>query len=254
MKKLKLFLVCTVISVIGVFGLTGCFGNGSNQQGTGNGNTNQTTTGNNNSTTGSTNNGSNGMNNNNTNGTNGTNGNTNNNMNGTTNGNNNNGNTNGMNDNRETNTDGDGNIIDGVGDIINDGLDEIETAIDDIDGNKVNGNNLFFPIGASGYGRRRTEKSWYSSGISLPGALQYAWRSKRYSTYSDAWSTLAYRPMFENVYMRPGAVYWCEKLTNDQCYLDVNYFTLDFSLGGNEPLQGENGSACFIRCVEDVTQ
>lgn len=118
--------------------------------------------------------------------------------------------------------------------------------------NKVNGNNLFFPIGASGYGRRRTEKSWYSSGISLPGALQYAWRSKRYSTYSDAWSTLAYRPMFENVYMRPGAVYWCEKLTNDQCYLDVNYFTLDFSLGGNEPLQGENGSACFIRCVEDI--
>ena len=36
MKKLKLFLVCTVISIIGVFGLTGCFGNGSNQQGTGN--------------------------------------------------------------------------------------------------------------------------------------------------------------------------------------------------------------------------
>ena len=118
--------------------------------------------------------------------------------------------------------------------------------------NKTNGNNLFFPIGAAGYGRRRTEKSWYNSGISLPGALQYAWRSKKYSTYSDAWSTLAYRPMFESVYMRPGAVYWCEKLTDGQCYLDVNYFTLDFSLGGNEPLQGANGSACFIRCVEDI--
>ena len=118
--------------------------------------------------------------------------------------------------------------------------------------NKVNGNNLFFPIGASGYGRRRTEKSWYGSGISLPGALQYAWRSKRYSTYNDAWSTLAYRPMFESVYMRPGAVYWCEKLTDGLCYLDVNYFTLDFSPGEKEPLQGTNGSACFIRCVEDV--
>ena len=34
--------------------------------------------------------------------------------------------------------------------------------------NKKNGKNLFFPIGASGYGRRRTEKSWYKSGISLP--------------------------------------------------------------------------------------
>lgn len=120
--------------------------------------------------------------------------------------------------------------------------------------NKVNGNNLFFPIGASGYGRRRTEKSWYNSGISLPGALQYAWRSKRYSDYTDAWSTLAYRPMFESVYMRPGAVYWCDKLTNGQCYLDVNYFTLDFSLGGTEPLDGKNGSACFIRCVEDTSQ
>lgn len=118
--------------------------------------------------------------------------------------------------------------------------------------NKVNGNNLFFPIGASGYGRRRTEKSWYSSGISLPGALQYAWRSKRYSEYAKGWETLAYRPMFESVYMRPGAVYWCEQLTNGQCYLDINYFTLDFSLGANEPLEGANGSACFIRCVEDV--
>ncbi|MDE6159706.1 MAG: hypothetical protein K2F69_06425 [Bacteroidaceae bacterium] len=118
--------------------------------------------------------------------------------------------------------------------------------------NKDNGNNLFFPIGASGYGRRRTEKSWYGSGISLPGALQYAWRSKRYSEYQNGWETLMYRPMFEDVYMRSGAVYWCQKVTNGQCYLDVNYFTLDFSPGEMEPLLGANGSACFIRCVEDV--
>lgn len=123
MKKLKLLLVCTVISVIGVFGLTGCFSDGSSQQGTGNGNTTgQTTTGNNNNaTTGNTNNGT------------------------TQNGNSNNGNShngNGTTDNeKETNTDGDGNIIDGVGDMIYDGLDEIETVIDDIDGNNANGNN-----------------------------------------------------------------------------------------------------------------
>ena len=42
---------------------------------------------------------------------------------------------------QQTNTDVDGNIIDGVGDVINDGLDEIETVIDDIDGNNTNGDN-----------------------------------------------------------------------------------------------------------------
>lgn len=133
--------------------------------------------------------------------------------------------------------------------------------------NKINGNNLFFPIGASGYGKRRTEKSWYKSGIYLPGALQYAWRSKRYSMYTEnydknGWEQLKYRPLFEDVYMRPGAVYWCERFMNFQlngetkksshAHLDINYFTFDFSLSGNEPLEGETSSACFIRCVEDV--
>ena len=129
--------------------------------------------------------------------------------------------------------------------------------------NKKNAKNLFFPIGASGYGKRRTEKSWYNSGISLPGALQYAWRSKRYSTYTtNGWPKLMYRPLFEDVYMRPGAIYWCEKYINiklngetkskNYSYLDINYFTLDFSLGENEPLMGQTSSACFIRCVEDV--
>lgn len=133
--------------------------------------------------------------------------------------------------------------------------------------NKINGNNLFFPIGASGYGKRRTERSWYNSGIYLPGALQYAWRSKRYSMYTEnydknGWKQLKYRPLFEDVYMRPGAVYWCERFMNFQlngetkksshAHLDINYFTFDFSLSGNEPLEGETSSACFIRCVEDV--
>ena len=118
--------------------------------------------------------------------------------------------------------------------------------------NKVNGNNLFFPIGASGYGRRKTEKSWYGSGVIRPGALQYAWRSKRYSIYDKGWESLMYRPLFESVYMRPGAVYWCEKYTKGKSYLDINYFTLDFSLGTNEPLEGNTSSACFIRCIENI--
>lgn len=136
--------------------------------------------------------------------------------------------------------------------------------------NKENGNNLFFPIGASGYGRRKTDKSWYKSGVIRPGALQYAWRSKKYSEYDwdNGWKTLAYRPLFEDVYIRPGATYWCEKYISAQLsgetksknysYLDINYFTLDFSLGEGEPLDCEKdgvddtSSACFIRCVEDI--
>lgn len=100
--------------------------------------------------------------------------------------------------------------------------------------------------------------------------MQYAWRSKKYSEYDwdNGWKTLAYRPLFEDVYIRPGATYWCEKYISAQLsgetksknysYLDINYFTLDFSLGEGEPLDCEKdgvddtSSACFIRCVEDV--
>lgn len=135
--------------------------------------------------------------------------------------------------------------------------------------NTQNAKNLFFPIGASGYGRRRTDKSWYASGVTgLEGSLQYAWRSKRYSTYDTeldgSQATLWYRPLFENIYMRPGATYWFESFRKQidgqgkytigtaGVYLDVNYFTFDFSQGANEPLEGTGTSACMIRCVEDV--
>lgn len=132
--------------------------------------------------------------------------------------------------------------------------------------NKKNGKNLFFPIGASGYGRRKTDYSdWYGECVSGAGTLQYAWRGKRYSEYSNGWESLQYRPLFENIYMRPGAIYWCDRYksvtytdekgttkSQNKSFLDVNYFTFDFNTGGDEPLAGETSSACFIRCVEDV--
>lgn len=130
--------------------------------------------------------------------------------------------------------------------------------------NKTNGNNLFFPVGASGYGRRKTNATWYGSeNINGPGALQYAWRGQKYSSYpyDFGWSSLTYRPLFENLYMRPGAIYWCDHYTPDdptdpdspgKSFLDVNYFTFDFTTGRDEPLKGNTSSACFIRCVEEV--
>lgn len=139
--------------------------------------------------------------------------------------------------------------------------------------NVKNGNNLFFPIGASGHGKRKTDKTWYDKeNIGGPGSLQYSWRGKKYSEYTEkyGWNSLKYRPLFEDIYMRPGAIYWCERYekprpnsgneTDQQnpakSFLDINYFTLDFNTGGMEPLEeGETdktSSACFIRCVEDI--
>lgn len=127
--------------------------------------------------------------------------------------------------------------------------------------NTVNGNNLFFPIGATGYGRRGTDKTWYGDGPAYSGSLHYAWRMKIYGDRDQ----ILYRPLFNDVYRRPGAIYWTRGYrTNgsgsitEGMSLDVNYFTFDFDLqNGNEPISTSTGgnqesSACFIRCVEDV--
>lgn len=147
MKKLKIFLVCAAISALSIFCLTACFNRDRGDQNETGNETTTSSTNNGSGVNGSTNednhNGTNGTTNGDTN--NGTNGATkednHNGTNGTTNGNNNNGmnGTNGY-DNNEAGTDEDGNLIEGIGDMINDGLDEVETVIDDIDGNNT-GNN-----------------------------------------------------------------------------------------------------------------
>lgn len=127
--------------------------------------------------------------------------------------------------------------------------------------NKETGNQLFFPIGATGYGRRRTNRVWYSETDNAgSGALQYAWRIAEYANQDQ----LKKRPLFLDVYRRTGATYWCRSHTlsnstnaaiDNNVFLDINFFTFDFNTGGGEPLE-PNGdknesSACFIRCVED---
>lgn len=124
MKKLKIFLVCAVISAISIFGLTACFNDGSEQQETGNG------------TTGSSVNSSESM------GGSGT-------TDSTTGGNGTTASTTAGNIDTTASHEGtdemggtDGNILDGVGDVINDGLDEVETVIDDIDGNNAGNSTM----------------------------------------------------------------------------------------------------------------
>lgn len=117
--------------------------------------------------------------------------------------------------------------------------------------NRLTGKNLFFPIGASGYGHRKQEfvASWGDS-ETLDGVLRYAaGRSKSFIENG--------RPLLYDIYKRPGAIYWYNKKgsindngTKNCLGWDFNYFTFDFNYieTGNLIRNGKS-DACFIRCV-----
>ena len=124
--------------------------------------------------------------------------------------------------------------------------------------NKKNGKNLFFPIGASGYGHRKDNDSkggnLHSKGAGI----------LRYASYQNAFlpdATANNTPLFYDIYMRPGAVYWLNKYSKNKNHSmgsdfeyiiawDFNYFTFDFFPYGVSA--ANNGKdACFIRCVEE---
>ncbi len=122
--------------------------------------------------------------------------------------------------------------------------------------NKSTGKNLFFPIGASGYGHRRNAEG---------GILRYAsGQTDYFATHpipvnpSDGIYTypngVADAPLFHDIYMRPGAVYWYRMQGGtipDGPYVgwDINYFTFDFFPIGSYSL-GSRQDACFVRCVK----
>lgn len=64
-------------------------------------------------------------------------------------------------------------------------------------------------------------------------------------------------PLFYDIYMRPGAIYWYDKTgknmvngtPEDNVGWDFNYFTFDFyPMGSWGTSDGKD--ACFVRCVE----
>ncbi|MCM1109510.1 MAG: hypothetical protein NC388_10775 [Clostridium sp.] len=117
--------------------------------------------------------------------------------------------------------------------------------------NKLNGKNLFFPIGASGYGHRK-------NGLGEDGkvaVLRYAASRSSYfpngqigdgSTYPNG---VKDAPLFWDIFMRPGAVYWYGKSSIDQVGWDINYFSFDFYEISNYATGGGK-DACFVRCVD----
>ncbi|MCM1355359.1 MAG: hypothetical protein NC212_03025 [Staphylococcus sp.] len=180
----------------------------------------------------------------------------------------------------------------GYGVLYGDGATTTATAIDDVYGytrggkstkgmrgcfvyNTKTGNQLFFPLGAEGFGKRKSNAAWYGDGEDdSAGTLQYAWRNNYYGNTTQ----LALRPLFFDVWRRPGAMYWCNELTRESTtyyvdsigadgnpvlgadgkplqaarynltsmkagnhYLDINYFTFEFITGTDEPFKGTTG-------------
>lgn len=126
--------------------------------------------------------------------------------------------------------------------------------------NKTNSKSIFLPIGASGYGhRRRAGASTAPEPGGRSGILRYS--SGRFERYPDP--NLKDRPLFYDLYMRPGAIYWlsgydmatdADSHTAPAIGWDINYFTFDFNFIHEVNLYNtsSNGTdACFIRCVED---
>ena len=137
--------------------------------------------------------------------------------------------------------------------------------------NRDTGKNLFFPIGASGYGHRKHSLN------GLSGVLRYSCNA-RWGYFPTVLGGMYPNgvndaPLFYDVYMRPGAIYWLkENVTNN--YLDptnsgsavgwdFNYFTFDFFPISKSNIFGtaegewntpnriySNSDACFVRCVE----
>ena len=113
--------------------------------------------------------------------------------------------------------------------------------------NSTTGRSVFFPIGASGYGRRKNQET---NGTAV---LRYANRTEQYPPKDG----LANKPLFYDLYMRPGAIYWLEKEAkatdnNNVIGWDFNFFTFDFNKidTGNVFKVGAS-DGCFVRCVEE---
>lgn len=122
--------------------------------------------------------------------------------------------------------------------------------------NRETGKNLFFPIGASGYGhRKQSYTATWGDPETLNGVLRYAaGRTQLYPSPVE-------RPLFYDIYKRPGGIYWLNAEIPQNYFTptdgvslgwDINYFSFDFNFISKGNLIKSGGSnACFVRCVVD---
>lgn len=122
--------------------------------------------------------------------------------------------------------------------------------------NSETGKNLFFPIGASGYGhRKQSYTATWGDPETINGVLRYAaGRTQLYPSPVE-------RPLFYDLYKRPGGIYWLNAEIPQNYFTptdgvslgwDINYFSFDFNFISKDNLIRSGGSdACFVRCVVD---
>lgn len=134
--------------------------------------------------------------------------------------------------------------------------------------NSQDGRNIFFPIGATGNGHR---KSQFDEDVDdgYAGVLRYASRSLKMTEYDG--SNITYRPLFYDIYKSPGAVYFFNSketaifnnVATTATAWDINYYTFDFyhydidatkcDLGSYRATKNSKelagSDACFVRCV-----
>ena len=122
--------------------------------------------------------------------------------------------------------------------------------------NRETGKNLFFPIGASGYGhRKQSYPPTWGDPETLDGVLRYA------SGRTQLYPSPVERPLFYDIYKRPGGIYWLNAEIPQNYFTptdgvslgwDINYFSFDFNFISKGNLIRSDGSdACFVRCVVD---
>lgn len=106
--------------------------------------------------------------------------------------------------------------------------------------NPDTGANVFFPIGAFGYGHRKQQ---HSDG--MPGVLRYSTSN----SYLTEYANYEYRPMLSDLMDQNGAIYWTDTDGNGW---DINYNQLDFNvyLSSNAWKDGTS-DALFVRLVKD---
>lgn len=132
--------------------------------------------------------------------------------------------------------------------------------------NEETGAQIFFPAGASGYGRRKARPIVKDTDNFHPGMLHYANRNAEMA--EDAANMPWNRPLLWDLYQRPGGCYWAYRDKGDTAVIpsdpdntknaigwDFNYITFDFyPLSAGNVVQNTteytNTDAMFVRCVE----
>lgn len=129
-------------------------------------------------------------------------------------------------------------------DLKNEGLDNGKGMRGIVVYNPSNANQVFFPVGARGIGRRTLQ----NSDSNHYGTLRYGAVAKILSYGNGAYNE--FRPICFNLPANPGSIYWIRALGPDNMMgWDMNYF--DFSFNGYDTAAGfyDNGDALPIKLI-----